>query len=258
MEIRSEDSVEREVSRAIFFPSSYVEIIIAHAGATFRHRATQPRKSPAVPSSRKMCIRNFGNESCSGRRFATVLPPDTAEGGDASPMCRNTCCRVFPTSNGVVTNAAREPDVAPAIKLSMNVGASGSSGCSCAAGNICCPWALLRASMRRVFTSSYPHQYKPENGTSRHIVRVNPRQSELYPLTWVIWYRSSRVSLKCPVPEPEPEVACSRVRNISMGLMADAAAILAVVPATNGAYVSGKDRLMGLRSSDRNQSYPAK
>lgn len=85
----------------------------------------------------------------------------------------------------------------------------------------------------QLFMASYPHQYRPENGTSRHIVRVSPRHSELYPCVRVIWCRPWKVALKWPVPVPD--VACNRVLNISMGLMAAAAAILATEPATNAA-----------------------
>lgn len=114
---------------------------MAHAGATFMHRAAQPRNRPVSPSSRKIWSRNFGIDNCSGRVtdatvddvvvvvliFANeedVNEEDVVEEDElssaSSPMCRNTCCRVLPTSNGVVIRADTAPATAPEVKLSTN------------------------------------------------------------------------------------------------------------------------------------------
>lgn len=55
------------ISFAIFFPTSYVLIMIAHAGATFKHLAAQPLNRPLKPCSWKICHRNRGMDLSSGR-----------------------------------------------------------------------------------------------------------------------------------------------------------------------------------------------
>lgn len=57
-----------------------------------------------------------------------------------------------------------------------------------------------------------------------------------------------------PVLVPWPEVACMRVRNISIGLMAEAAAMRATEPARRGAYVSGICAFIGLEGDVRRKS----
>lgn len=64
---------------------------MAQAGATLRHRAAQPRKRPTVPSSRKICSKNRGSESCSGiNLFGVAILRLTTPVGIWSSMWRNT------------------------------------------------------------------------------------------------------------------------------------------------------------------------
>ncbi|EDN07182.1 conserved hypothetical protein [Histoplasma mississippiense (nom. inval.)] len=83
----------------------------------------------------------------------------------------------------------------------------------------------------------------PVQGGERHVAPHGKGEPPPY-------WRS--VALKWFVPVPD--VACNRVRNISIGLITDAAAILAIPPAASGAYVSLKALLIGLILSKRNQS----
>ena len=57
---QSQSSLFSFIVRAIFFPISYVLIMMAQAGATLRQRAAHPFHSPGRPSSRKICSRKRG------------------------------------------------------------------------------------------------------------------------------------------------------------------------------------------------------
>lgn len=74
----------------------------------------------------------------------------------------------------------------------------------------------------------------PLNGTSLHMVKVSPRQSDVYPCEWTIVRSPVSVSANTPVPLPDV-AACIRVLNISIGLMTLAAATRAIDPAIRGA-----------------------
>lgn len=208
--------------------------MMAQAGATFNVRGIQPFHNPGTPSVLNMCQRNLGMDLSSGARI--LLVPSLTRGWSLK-----TCCRVLPTSNGVVRTDAIAPDMAPAVKLSVNVAVWFSRLCDLARARLRGPSVsrlrprdFSRASVSLPLIVSYPHQYIPEKGTSRQRVNVRPLQSVVYPWDCTMSPIPLRVSEKCPAAVTDV-LACIRVLNISIGLTTIAATIRAIDPATSGA-----------------------
>eukprot|EP00613_Pedinella_sp_CCMP2098_P054512 CAMPEP_0171890958 /NCGR_PEP_ID=MMETSP0992-20121227/44470_1 /TAXON_ID=483369 /ORGANISM="non described non described, Strain CCMP2098" /LENGTH=146 /DNA_ID=CAMNT_0012518235 /DNA_START=54 /DNA_END=493 /DNA_ORIENTATION=+ len=85
---------------------------MAHAGAIFKMRGRSPLMSPLSPSSRQMARITVGVEP-----FPLLAPPTPLLLLTASePTAENNWRRVFTTSIGVVSAAARVPAAAPATK----------------------------------------------------------------------------------------------------------------------------------------------
>ncbi|KAL2255220.1 hypothetical protein VTK26DRAFT_3848 [Humicola hyalothermophila] len=163
----------------------------------------------------------------------------------------------------MVTTLANAPDAAPATKLSAKVSAWFSPPCEWCRSRA--SFALSRRPVSRPRIVSYPHQYMPEKGTSRHSVSVRPRHSARYPCAATISWTPRNVSARCPpllwgpsAPAAAaaaavlPDAACRRVRNSSIGLTAVAASTRAAEPAISGAYSS--EKRSGLAGLKRSQS----
>jgi len=182
-------------------PSKHA-IMIPQAGAIFAVRGRMPANKALMPSVRIICAQSG---------IVAVVRDDIV------PDIRRAWRRVFRTSKGEVNNDAVVPLIAPHAKATY------------------APFFPLLSKYR--FQLSYPAQYIPLKGTSRHNVGPSPRQRKRTPCVRTSARTEVRTDVSVCGWSGNFGVDCKLVRISSNGESREVREARAVIPATKGTSV---------------------
>lgn len=177
-------------------------IMIPQAGAILAVRGSMPVNKALMPSVRIICTHSG---------IVAVVRDDIV------PDIRRACRRVFRTSKGEVNNDAVVPLITPHAKA------------------ILAPFFPWLSKYR--FQLSYPAQYIPLKGTSRHSVGPRPRHRKRTPCVRTSARTEVRTDVSVCGWSGDFGVDCKLVRISSSGERREVREARAVIPAARGMNV---------------------